>query len=302
MDMTTTLDDLVNLSVSSQETKQRKMHVIAHVAQYVKAFNGDVFGSFVRDWIFRGESHVRDLDCRIDANLYDIFIKILSTIYKVERVDIDDQYDFFRVNILTYKISPYVLSFDKFEDFTIDIVPLTVEQFSTTPSDFDVNLLIENSVKTYLKFIPSCFSPFIDKIGYIRQRIAEKRFCLVERSTTEAITSRLIERSIKMVKNQWKMDDAFLKEKSWIVTKWTELYFNTEKCRMYLSDTKRKIIVACSECTLCQHKFAATDIVVNLSCHHSFHWQCNERIGLKNWVTDQCKTSCPNCRKSMLYS
>ena len=136
----------------------------------------------------------------------------------------------------------------------------------------------------------------MDKINVIKDRVCKKKFCAVEPIYAHLPPKQvacIIESAIKMVSNDWFMDDFVQKEKSWIVARWANV------CNKALEIRQSVDIKRCDECCLCQEKFKQDDIILNTVCNHNYHWNCGENSGLVQWVKVQGKLSCPFCRNNM---
>jgi hypothetical protein len=276
---------------------QNTMIVCNDLVTYVKAFNGDVYGSFVRDWKVLGEIlKTLTIQARLDPSYISVFLNLLSFKY---RVMITKSEDFLNNNIVVtcLKISPLNTNTFNFLQVTMEIVYIPKSRFHLQRCDFDVNLLSENSTSMYIyKYdIPGTIH-ICDKIGYVKERICKHVFCLLNKTSmvleNPLSVNKLVESAHKMISNGWIMDDHLLSDDSWILSTWVNL--------MLQKSRKRRILQNGCECSLCQEDFEDNDIVLNTCCNHTFHWKCrNNQGGIKKWVEEHENISCPICRSNM---
>ena len=270
---------------------------ILEIIKYLKAFYCDIFGSFVYNWRVLGEMKNETLTFRIDPVQIFQLINVLALHFSIIEEPSETTFNF-------YPCYTYTLTSHSVPTYPIKLRAILIlkKMFKTTfPSDFDINLLSEDEAHLYVRTIPMSMRYIIDKITYIRERICNKRFCMLEslaRKASSYTISQSVENAVDLLKNGWTMDDC-LEKKSWIVVKWKDLTCNTHNYRIGLAIDKVETLKNCNECCLCQEKFEENDIVINTHCHHNFHWVCNGNVevsGLRSWVKNQNKLCCPFCR------
>lgn len=259
-----------------------------------KAFQGDVFGSFVRD--SQSRDICQEIDIRIEPCHLIPFINILSLKYDI--ISINHLKEF--IPMFSYA---YLVTFKNsfiFHPIKLTIHTIHKKLFKNTFSYFDVDLLVEDDSSLYIRNFPTNITFCIDKFSWIRDRILNKKFCIISNNTSLKEIAYVIEKAIHMVKSGWTMDDILLFDKSWIVAKWIDFYFKCNNLRSKYDTDKINKLKSCDECCLCQEKFSHNDIVINTLCNHNFHWQCpNNEKGLSTWVKNQNKNTCPFCRNTM---
>lgn len=277
--------------------QQNTMMVCNELVSYVKAFNGDIYGSFVRDWKVLGIILCNlNIQTRLDPSYISVFLNILSTKYKVYITKADD---YLNSNLVLTSLKIVPLNSDTYDFFpiTMEIIYIPKSRFHLQRCDFDVNLLAENSTSIYIyKYeIPGSMH-ISDKIGYVKDRICKNYFCLLNKTSSiledPVSVNRLIESANVLVQKGWVMDDHILSDESWILSTWQNL--------MRQKSRKRKVLQNSCDCSLCQEEFEETDIVLNTCCNHTFHWQCkSNQGGIKKWVDNHQNISCPICRSNM---
>lgn len=277
--------------------EKNTMMVISDIVLHAKAFFGDVFGEFIRQWRVLGlMSTETEIEIRIDMSYLVPFLNIVCIKYDITSVNHLKEY------VMPYRFTYIVTnkwSSVGFSPIKININTMTKKLFKATLSEFDVDLLAEDDASMYVRNCPMAIRCSMDKINLIKDRICRKRFCLTDHITPLTCSKQItytIEKAVDMVSNDWLMDDFFLKEKSWIVAKWCNIVNRGLEIRQ-ATDMKK-----CDECCICQEKFNTNDIVVNTVCNHNFHWSCHttgDPNGLSQWVKGQNKTSCPFCRNPM---
>lgn len=277
--------------------QQNTMIVCNDLVGYVKAFNGDIYGSFVRDWKVLGIILCNlNIQTRLDPSYISVFLNILSLKYKVYLTKSDDT---FNNNLVVTSLK--IVSLDPgvfdFYPVTMEIIYIPKSRFHLQRCDFDVNLLAENSTSVYIyKYeIPGSMH-ICDKIGFVKDRICKNHFCLLNKTSgileDPIAVTKLIESANTLIKRGWLMDDHILSDDSWILSSWKNL--------MRQRSRKRRVLQNSCECSLCQEEFDETDIVLNTCCNHTFHWQCrNDQGGIKKWVEEHQNISCPICRSNM---
>lgn len=276
--------------------EQNTVMTCNEIINYIKCFNGDIYGAFVRDWRILGKIFDNfTIDTRLEPSYSTIFINILSFKYKVRVLKYGDLMNDGYITKLT--ISPIDPRLYNFQSIDVNIILVPKCRFHHQKCDFDVNLFAENtnSLYIYKNELPGNLS-ISDKFTHIKQRICNHTFCLLNKSslifTLPNQYTRLIEITKEMLKKGWLMDDLILEENSWIISTWFDL--------MVKRSRKRPMLENCRECSLCQEEFNNNDIVINTTCNHNFHWECKSSTGgLKKWVGDNQQITCPICRSVM---
>lgn len=274
--------------------QKTKTHVINDIIATAKIFDGDIFGSAIRDYKLTGNTRIQDVDIRLDSHSFKPFIILLHTKYNVKQLP-DKLYN--GITIQTFTLSPKTSNMFFFP-INIDIVLMSRHMFRISFLDFDVNLFTENERAIFLRFVPHMLKYLPDKFSYIKERIIAKQFTYLpsEKQLTDLCI--IIEKAVKMTHANWTMDDAFHQKDTWVVGKWDG--FLTGKHRKNYTREKFTKMSECNTCSLCHEKFAPHDIVLNTACNHVFHWKCNATTGLNVWAKEH--STCPYCRSEMFSS
>jgi hypothetical protein len=273
-----------------------KSLVIDDIITTVKVFDGDLFGSTVRDIKIGNQPilKLKDIDIRIDFIYHIPFLKSLNLKYIVENILPNKEYN--GITIHTYKIFPKITGL-QFAPILIDLVLMTNKIFRISFLDFDVNLLTENDTGMYLRNVPYSMKYLSDKINYVKNRILHKTFSFIQIDRSVLDLAVIIEKAFAMTINNWTMDDHLHNTPTWTIGKWSGYVTGCHK-KKYSKEKYNKMI-ACTECSLCQEKFKPNDIVLNTACNHNFHWMCSATGGLCMWVKNYQKICCPCCRSNM---
>lgn len=288
---------LIINKITDDQIEINTLSCILEIIRYLKAFYCDIFGSFVYNWRVLGNIKNEPISFRIDPMQLFQLINVLSLHFSVIEESTHITYNFHPC----YSYTLIHLNFP-IQPIKINAYLIFKKVFKTTfPLDFDINMLVEDESSTYIRVIPQSMRYISDKITFIRERICNKRFCMIEslgKKATPQMMSQNVETAIELIKNGWTMDNC-LEKKTWIVVEWKDISYNTCNHRLGIPIEKVELITNCNECCLCQEKFVGDDIIINTHCNHNFHWICNgisNCSGLKTWVHDQNKLCCPFCR------
>lgn len=274
------------------------LKLIDSLKQNIKAFNGDIYGNILtfdeRDVINSPQTLI--VHCRVDLYLFSVFIQVLNLHFDVASFPIVFN-EFMGIN-KQYVVNP---KGKRDVQVVLDVCFQTTMEWSRLPCDFDVHLLAENASSVFLKSNYICLDKFVDKIGFVKKRIAQKKFTLLDASlarTTEKLRL-LVDRSETMIQRGWVMDDLLYGDAIWNINMWITYCMRPNACRVFHDKKKVEMLTSLNECPLCNEQFATCDIVINTKCNHNFHW-CNNRCkGLSEWVK-RGNISCPVCRKNAL--
>lgn len=273
------------------------IELIDSLKENIKAFNGDIYGHILT---IDAEDILQPitLQCRIDLFLYSVFIQVLNVHFDVqafpmvfnEYMSINKQY------IVKMKGNPTA-------QVTLDVSFQTNVEWFKLPCDFDVNLLAENATSIFLRTNYICLDKFIDKIGFVKKRIKQKKFTIIDMTmcrTTDKIKL-LVDRSQNMIQRGWVMDDLLFGDAIWNINMWLTYQMRPHACRVHYDKKKLDLLTSLNECPLCNEQFDSCDIVVNTRCNHNFHWcdSNNKCKGLSEWLR-RGNISCPVCRKNAL--
>ena len=182
---------------------------------------------------------------------------------------------------------------------------LSKKTFRSSRPAFDVDLLSEDDSSMYIRSVTPSIRYIVDKITFIKERICERKFTLLESMRLGKFQTKdmstLIDHAYSLINKGWKMDDLLLKNDTWVVAKWGDLAHQTNTIRTSVTHDVLTKVTNCDECCLCQEKFKDNDIVISTSCSHNHHWICPHDgcSGLKYWVKEQKKSCCPFCRTAM---
>lgn len=260
------------------------------IVNYIKAFSGDLYGPIVFD------RNSKTINCRIDQWLLPSFLNILSLEFKITNDQVIISFPILYTSVSCI-IQPY--------NIKLHVILIDKKTFQFIVPDLEFYLLTEDASSTYIRCTNLSSMRFIvDKLSFIKKRIENKRFSNTQRvlfqipSDSSKVT-KTVENAIDYVQNDWLMDDLMLGRDAWVVMKWGSFIKDPTTIRSTLPDSKINAMINNNECSLCHEKFLENDIVINTTCHHTFHWICSEGKGLKTWVHENKMNCCPCCRATM---
>jgi hypothetical protein len=275
--------------------------LIEELILHIKAFDGDIYGGVLRDYKSSGIPYIKDINCRIDNIVLYVFINILQLHFEVKE--------------LTTPFSNYFVDYSKKlqvypkHDSSVyailDIVTLSRSEWMRLPCDFDVNVLAENSISSFIRSNYVSMNKFVDKYGHVQKRIREGQFALLEPCSQKSAdeVKQLIDRGTRLLSRQWIMDDSIQGKDSWIVNYWIMMTTAGVFVRSSFDTKQVEMLKAQCECSLCGEAFQPNDVVLNTKCNHNFHWS-NDAVegksckGLREWMR-LGNSSCPICRKNV---
>lgn len=305
----------------NEKTRSMKSLIDA-LLLHIKAFDGDVFGGVVRDYRVGGTIYVKDLNCRMDNLVLQVFIQSLQVYFDVQEISVDvggNFADYIKRIKVRRKIDEmdsilYTAPLGTASYVHLDIIVMSRSEWMRLPCDFDVNLLAENSHSLFIRTPCLSLNRHADKLNYIMERIKGNTFCSLESSYTKTPEQvmELIDRACKLVTRGWVMDDTLLKKGTWVVGTWQIMSNGLKMVRKGYDKTEYDKMTFMKDCSICNEEFKRTDIVINTKCNHNFHWQeplhesasrsgCNNFVcckGLKEWVS-RGNITCPICRQLM---
>jgi hypothetical protein len=283
------------------------VNFIESVIHYVKAFNGEVIGGYVRDR-YAGVNGIKDIDCRIEQDHLFNLLNVLSVNYTV--IDNPMSVNYKRFNVCSYFVCPKRPAAIG-PAIKLDLFCCSFAKWHIYPCDFDVNLLAANNDSLFVRpNTCNTLKQLPDRLNVILDRCKQRHFALValpSQSTQDILT--LILRSKSLVGRGWIMDDKYLGEMSFIMNKWSNLACSPETKRTTHSASQKSAMVSQTDCAICHEAFGEDDIVMNTCCNHNFHWECHSRSvpanapaeqagGIYNWFVTKGCFQCPNCRQS----
>lgn len=278
----------------------------------IKAFDGDIYGSVIRDFRINKNTDISNINCRIDIHLINLFSQTLSVMFDVRELSANIG----GIVALTkrYSLTPKQLyssisdAYQHFPSITVEVAIMTKYEWSRMPCDLDVNLFAENSNSRYVRTDYQVLKRFPDRYDFLMDRIQQMRFCTIDFSACKSIilTRSFVDKAISMVSKGWTMDDLIWGDETWVVNKWITYQMRPRDVRVRYKAEKIQRMLEQDECMLCNERFTPTDIVFNTRCNHNFHWgpcynpddnglKCR---GLVEWVRRD-KWSCPCCRTAM---
>ncbi len=311
-------------SLDGPSEKARQMKgLIDAMLLHIKAFDGDVFGGVVRDYRVGGTTYVKDINCRIDNLVLQVFLQSLHVYFTVEDigVEVGGQFADYCKRIKVYRkdeerdsllyTSNRVSGSSGACYVYIDIVVMSRAEWMRLPCDFDINLLAENTHSLFLRIPYITLNQFTDKLNHVMDRIKQNTFCTLESSyaKTPDQVKTLIDRACRFVSRGWVMDDSLVGDKIWVVGTWQYLSNGLRMVRKGYNRSEYDKMISMKDCSICNEEFKKSDIVINTKCNHNFHWQegmprggdvgCNSTCkGLKEWV-NRGNITCPICRQLM---
>jgi hypothetical protein len=261
------------------------------IATLVKAFEGDVYGSYIRKRM-RNEA-CTCLEARINPESYHAFCNVLSITHDIHSVVRNTSH-----NILTVK--PVQTRDDTSNFWWVIVLMLETNMtFALRHVDFDVNSLVQTCMSTFVRPVVTLYGiPYFDKFDLVSNRIKEKRFAILfQPSTFQETATNMIE-AVDMVKDGWKMDDIYARKSSWIINTWKSMVDLEDVVRCFSSSEERIKTIEHNVCSLCHENFKDDDVVVNTCCNHNFHWKCDpmKLEGILYWFQLKQDFTCPFCR------
>lgn len=273
---------------------------------HIKAFDGDVYGGVLRDYKSSGIPYIKDINCRIDSAMLMVFVSVLQIHFDVKEIVAP-----FSNYFVDYSKKLQVYSkLDSSVYAMLDIVTMSRGEWMRLPCDFDVNILAENSISSYVRSVYVSMNKFVDKYGHVQKRIREGQFALLEPCTQKSAdeVKQLVDRSVRLVTRQWVMDDSIHGKDSWVVNYWLMLTSMSTFVRASFDTKGVELLKMQCECSLCGEAFQPHDVVLNTRCNHNFHWaqEANTVIGgsgrackgLREWMR-LGNSTCPICRKNV---
>lgn len=304
------------MAVCDTTKESKSLLIYDDVVKHVKAFGGDIYGSYLRDWRIRGVPAFGDLDIRINPCMLTVFTNILSMKYKLKVVTYKTVYS------KTYRRCYEVCDTtnEAHNKVKLDILCCDKMDWRKWYADFDVNTLAEDAKSM---FVRNPIQGVVDMITHVKERICEQRFCTVARplynmKRFEIHQSVKVDRAIQLLQRGWRMDDNIFGSETWVVFDWKDIDKHIAAIRTDFVKEQREQLLSRCICAICHEEFKDGDIVINTKCNHNFHWQCPKSQdasgsssdsdeedtnkhghGLKHWVLKNEKHSCPTCREKM---
>lgn len=257
-----------------------------NVIRSIKTFQGDIWGFYRNDFYLPLVNS--EINCRLDTNLVEIFLRTISENFIVLPNNLHPKNSYLLVSKY-YRNVKHII---------VNISSIARQKFRYIVPDFDVEGLTMNNSSRWVRCSVPGLKLCDDKVSWLENRILNRKFCLLEKCVFKpsSTISELVEKSIAMIRNGWIMDDMMLPDTSWLVCCWLDLVKTTSFIRT--GSNNGDDWIKNDMCNICQTKFKPNDIIINLSCGHNFHWEC-EPGGLKQWINGQSKKTCPNCRKTI---
>jgi hypothetical protein len=296
----------------NKTTMLRKL--IDDVLLHIKAFDGDVYGGFIRDYRIGDTVYFKDINCRLDNAVFLLFMQTLNLYFDVEETSVEIGGSFVdyrkRIKVMMKDSESNNIFYSGLQRkpyVSIDIVIMTRVELMRLPCDFDVNILAENAHSLYIRVPYNSLNKYSDRLSFIKNRVENRVFCSLEDSFTKTPEEMIysIDRALRMIMKGWVMDDTLLGNKTWVIAQWSILNNQLKMIRTKYDKEKYDKMVSMTECTICNEEFKSSDIIFNTKCNHSFHW--NEMCasytirckGLKEWVK-RGNINCPICRQIII--
>lgn len=282
--------------ISKNDTEKNMLMAYNKVVAITKAFDGDVFGGYIRDWRICSKTSFNDIDVRIEPMYYKCYLKVLSMDFVIKQKSKNCNYASFDLCFKTKEKTTSTIS--------LDVVTVARMFWLQYPIDFDINGLAENNTSMYVR--GNAFDNIVDPLNHIKERICQQAMSLVCCKEDDRDKINKVERAIKFIKGGWFMDDNVLGRRCWVVAFWKNIRTQPRRIRLYDKDNDIKLMTEHSLCSCCHELFQDNDIVVNTPCNHNFHWICKTLdhsecpdSGLKCWLWKHNKNSCPACREKI---
>jgi hypothetical protein len=152
----------------------------------------------------------------------------------------------------------------------------------------DINSLYLSS--SGINIIQNKYIDSIDNLQITMNRISEKKFSLIDDYDDNIL--HIYDKCIQLLHKDWIMDDKYLKKNSSVLFKWNN---KNNYIRLYHNENEKNNMNAQNVCSICSNEFKEQDIVINTKCNHNFHWNCDNSVGIKNWIINYSH-KCPICR------
>ena len=254
-----------------------------HLKQIILGMDGILHGRCIYD------------DCTniIECHLAPTFVDVLQNIIKIEN---NDEF------IERYNNSPCD-TIIRTSNWTVKISTLPVKKWQSQTHPFDIMLLAQNSFSMFIMSFYSSMNHIVNMLDFIKERIVEKRFCLIDKTFE---LSGAILHALDLIKNKWVMDDAILKDHSWIICKFENIV-DKDFYTKHLRPNSHSIVkldstsVDTLTCPICMETIKPHNIVIQLSCGHVYHVFCNhvtKQSGFYSWIASNHDT-CPMCRRKV---
>jgi hypothetical protein len=296
-----------NTNYTIQSTNNAINEFINSIILTIKAFDGDIYGSAIRDFKLLESNNISNINCRLDTIYLTVFNQTLYLMYEVR--ELPSIINGFVPFSKRYQLSPKSRMNNQTDInfyITLDVANITRYEWQRLPCDLDVNLLAENRISRFIRSEYHIMNRYIDKFQHVCDRIKQKQFCLLDSGNNRVpeTVRKLIDKVSLMILDGWTMDDSIHGDYSWIVASWITLLVRPGACRTRYSKEKIDRMLQHNECMLCNEQFQHCDIIINTRCNHNFHWgtfhvggssRCK---GLVEWVKRD-KLTCPCCRSSM---
>lgn len=295
---------------------------INDIVMHVKAFDGDIYGSIMREFRINNNILISNINCRVDLCLLHYLLQVLCLHFEVSEIpQIMENTNTFTDYLKRYKIHPkrtyssikgryYDISNPQDYSIQLHVTTMSRMDWLRLPCDFDVNILGENSTSMYMRSSYLCLNKYVDRINHITNRIKQNTFSILDptcHKTSVTIIS-VVDKAAKLCSNGWLMDDTLWGDNSWIVNTWLKFQLRPKQCRTFYTENKLNQLTNLDECPLCNEKFHPCDVVINTKCNHNFHWsyvrrqnengEVNVCKGVKEWVR-MGNLTCPCCRNYM---
>lgn len=288
------------------QRNQRKMALellMDDILVHIKAFDGDVYGSVIRDYKLRNNTFIKDINCRIDVCMFSAFLNILYLHFDV--TDYPKYYKHQYINVIkSLQIRPKYSNSNDIS-MTLEILVMTRAEWMRLPCDFDVNLFAENSQSRYIRSHYKVLDKYVDVLTHVNKRIKTGQFALLEPTSNKTASEVLlcVDKARRLVTRGYMMDDSILMKNSWVINSWYLLQSHAHDSRRSHDPKQLGQMQSSCECSVCNETFNGMDIVINTKCNHNFHWNsCTPNgtkcLGLREWVR-LGNLTCPLCREQM---
>ena len=255
------------------------------IISVIKAVRGEVYGECVRNMLHvdaqnKSPPAITRIHCRVnDRHIAHILVTLLGVDYKVAGTNVSSDFSEGTYIIrMSAPCDPGVI--------TLDITTMPRNMWRLDRPSFDIDTLASNSQSLYVYTVPSPGDP-AHPIDVILSRVMSKKFALLHHDSTGKKTAIALKHAVDLVASGWIMDDRVLGARGWLASFWKDVRL-----------IRRNPIAISDECSICQEKFRASDIVVVLPCSHAFHGFCDQKHctgGICTWV--ETNASCPCCRR-----
>lgn len=290
-----------------------KTDVIKRVTNILMSLHGDVYGDVVYNMYSTIKHDIHKVCARMNPHMIASCIDVLRTFYDVQTLLHGRKWMIMPLREPGYMGDGSITNPVDFVPFELHLNGMFRDRWKISPVPFDVDQLAMDTSHVYIRpcFRVEAIYPRSNRMEYLVNRVQNRRFTLCDPRAYQLNeqqmyfhTIKCYRKSYKAVSRGWIMDDAYLGDRTFVVSRWGLLRTWYDIIRGAASPHRKTTALHNCECPLCHEPYKQDDIVINLGCNHTFHCMCHpdktESGGLFAWLMDQGKDTCPLCREGLL--